>query len=280
MRVPLAIAMALVLAILSTRPLTPPRPSASGAFGRGGSTIVLVHGLGSRADHWLGVARRLAVRHRVRLVDLPGHGASEMPAPFTLERAARALDGALASEQGPVVLVGHSLGGLVATVETLAHPERVRALVLVETSLRPQVEGPDRAAALQALEHDYPTLLRDAYLAFGRDSAQGMALHAEVAAMDPAVVRPWIRLALTTDLSNAAAGLRVPVLVVLATRSWPDGEPWQDAARALGYGAIPGVRARRVADAGHFVMLDRPAELAGLIESVAHTADPTVIVSR
>ena len=52
-----------------------------------------------------------------------------MPEPFSLDQAAAALDAALASRgPEPVVLVGHSLGGLVCAAEAIQHPQRVRAL--------------------------------------------------------------------------------------------------------------------------------------------------------
>jgi pimeloyl-ACP methyl ester carboxylesterase len=270
----LLLAAALGLAIASARALGPPAAATHSAFGRG-PTIALVHGLGSNREHWLPVARLLAVSHRVELIDLPGHGESSMPAPFSLERATASLDGSLASlsaDNGPVVLVGHSLGGLVAASEAIAHPERVRALVLVETALRPQVAPADRAALLDALDHDYDALIHAAYLDFGRDSVQGEQLYREVRALDPAMVKPWIRLAFSADLSAAAAQLRVPVLVVLAPRSWGDSESWSSVSHALGYDATPGLRAVRLAGCGHFVMLDRPTELAQLIVNFA--ADP------
>jgi len=269
LRTRIVVLAALALILLSARSLSPPPAPISGAFGRG-PVIALVHGLGSRAEHWLPAARLLARHHRVVLVDLPGHGQSAMPQPFSLERAAQALDLALGREgPEPLVLVGHSLGGLVAAAEACDHPGRVRALVLVETALRPQVDGQERAAALEALRKDYQGLVRDAYRAFGRDSAQGEALYREVAAMDPAVIKPWIRLAFSADLSARIARLQCPLLVVLAPRSWPEGEPWPVTAAALGYAEAPQVRPVRLEGCGHFVMLDRPAALARLIARFA-----------
>jgi pimeloyl-ACP methyl ester carboxylesterase len=269
LRTRIVVLAALALILLSARSLSPPPAPVSGAFGRG-PVIALVHGLGSRAEHWLPAARLLARHHRVVLVDLPGHGQSAMPQPFSLERAAQALDLALKREgPQPLVLVGHSLGGLVAAAEACDHPGRVRALVLVETALRPQVDGQERAAVLEALQKDYQGLVRDAYRAFGRDSAQGEALYREVAAMDPAVIKPWIRLAFSADLSARLARLQCPLLVVLAPRSWPEGEPWPVTAAALGYAAAPQVRPVRLEGCGHFVMLDRPATLARLIARFA-----------
>ncbi len=267
-----------MLVLSGARTLSPPPALLAAAFGHG-PTIVLVHGLGSGAGHWLPTARILARRHHVVLVDLPGHGVSAMPDPFSLERSAQALDAALArASREPVVLVGHSLGGLVAAAEACASPGRVRALVLIETALRPQAEGAERRAALAALDRDYQGMLRQAYAAFGRDSAQGEALYREVAAMDPAVVKPWIRVAFTTDLSARMARLQCPLLVVLAPRSWPKGEPWVEAAAALGFGSVPRVRAVRVDSCGHFMMLDRPDELARLIGRFADAPDGGPVV--
>jgi pimeloyl-ACP methyl ester carboxylesterase len=269
LRTRIVILAVLALTLVTARSLAPPPPSVTGAFGRG-PVIVLVHGLGSRADYWLPTARVLARDHRVVLVDLPGHGSSAMPEPFSLERATLALDLALQREtREPVVLVGHSVGGLIAAAEACDHPSRVRALVLVETALRPQIDGRERAAALAALDRHYQGVVHDAYLAFGRDSAQGEALYREVAGMDPAVVKPWIRLAFTADLSERIARLSCPLLVVLAPRSWPEGEAWPVTAAALGYTAAPQMRAVRIEGCGHFVMLDRPGTLARLIARFA-----------
>jgi pimeloyl-[acyl-carrier protein] methyl ester esterase len=258
----------LALAFSGARPVA---PSAYHAFGRGPS-LVLVHGLGSRSTHWLPMARRLAAHWRVTLVDLPGHGESEMPDPFSLDRAEAALDRALARiDGGPVVLVGHSLGGLVATAEAIDHPERVKCLVLVETALRPQVDAAGRTALLGALDGDYDHVLRTAYGAFGRDSLQGLALYQEVRELDPANVKPWIRLALSADLSRDAARLRMPVLAVLAERSWAKDEAWPAVAESLGYARVPRLTPTRLEGCGHFIMLDRPDALASLIERFARS---------
>jgi pimeloyl-ACP methyl ester carboxylesterase len=272
---------ALALVLFGARTLAPQPASLAAAFGRG-PAIVLVRGLGSDTERWLPTARILARRHRIVFVDLPGHGVSAMPEPFSLARATQALDVALArASREPVVLVGQSLDGLVAAAEACAHPGRVRALVLIETALRPQAEEAGCRAALAALDRDYQGALRQIYAGLGRDSAQGEALYRQVAALDPAVVKPWIRLAFVTDLSARVARLRCPLLVVLAPRSWPKGEPWVETAAELGFGAVPRVRAVRVDSCGHFMMLDRPAELARLIGRFTDAPDggPVVLAS-
>ena len=280
LRIRIFILVVIGVALVGMRGLAPPRPSASGAFGHG-PAIVLVHGLGSRAEHWLPTARLLARHHRVVLVDLPGHGLSDMPEPLTLEHAAQALDLSLAvPSAAPCLLVGHSVGGLVAAAEALDHPERLRGLVLVETALKPQVTGVERAGLLQALESDYQETMRAVYISFGRDSVQGAALYAEVAKLSPAMMKSWVRLAVTADLSARARALTVPLLVVVSARSWADGEPWSTAASELGYTGVPRLRSARIENSGHFVMLDHAGELARLIERFAAHPEGELVAGR
>jgi len=276
----LLLVVLLAVVIVCRQSLRPPRTPSYYAFGRG-PTVVLVHGLGSQMQHWLPTARLLARHHRVVLVELPGHGLAPMPTPFTLEQAAMALDGAIRdATDGPVTLVGHSLGGLVAAQEALDHPERVRGLVLIETALKPQVPLATRDLLMSRLEHDYDRLLHEAYLSFGRDSLQGERLYAEVAAMDPAIVKPWIRLAWFADLSSQMRKLQPLLLAVLAPRSWEPNEKWSDVARALGYDGVPHVQPIRLEGCGHFVMLDRPEALADLIARLVLTGPGNVSAYR
>lgn len=238
-----------------------------------GPVVVLVHGLGSRASDWRAVAGDLERDHRVVLVDLPGHGVTRMPQPFGLAEAAAVLDRAIADRSDqPVILVGHSVGGLVAAAEALTNPARVRGLVLVESALRPQLPPAEVAGLLAEFERDYPGTLRAVWSSFGRDSLQGAALAAEAARVDSAVLKPWIRLALSADLSQQTSRISAPVLVALAPHSWAPGEPWAAVAESLGYARMPQARGRRVESSGHFVMLDRPATLAAEIRAFTRSA--------
>jgi pimeloyl-ACP methyl ester carboxylesterase len=273
-RLTLLLLVVVVVIIVARHGFRPtPAPTAF-AFGHG-PDIVLVHGLGSEIQHWLPTARILARNHRVILAELPGHDLAPMPDPFSLGQAAASLDGSIRQiTDGPVILVGHSLGGLVAAEEALEHPERVRGLVLIETALKPQLPPGARDQLLARLDQDYDGVLRESYMSFGRDSAQGRRLYAEAARMDPATVRPWIRLAMFADLSTQMRKLQPIMLAVLAPHSWEPKETWAQVSRALGYEQVPRVKPVRIEGCGHFVMLDRPDALARIIERFA--AEPEV----
>jgi pimeloyl-ACP methyl ester carboxylesterase len=276
---PALAALALVIA-LALRPPAPFRAPHRFAMGRG-STIALVHGPGGSIQDWLPTARRLARGHRVVLIELPGHGLSSTPDPLTPERAAEALDATLAEEsKEPVVLVGHALGGLVAAVEALEHPERVRALVLVETALKPQVVGEEARLRLEALDHDYPAELRRIFTAYGRDSAQGEKLYAYAEKVGPSTLAPWLKLELFADVSLRMRHLRAPLLAVFSDRMWPADRTWEDAAKQLGYPGTMNARGARVEGCGHFPMLDRPEELSRLIGHFADDSSKGPVASR
>ena len=110
--------------------------------GVGLPAVVLIHGLGSTAWSWTAVARRLAQLRRSFAMDLRGHGLSDAPTAtgaYELEELATDVvavaEGSGALEEGPVVLVGHGFGAIVAAVAAARLGERCTRLVLVDGGL-------------------------------------------------------------------------------------------------------------------------------------------------
>ena len=105
------------------------------AAGSGQDHLVLVHGVGARADRWSRNIDALAAEGwNVHALDLPGHGlAQKGDGPnYSVPGYARLVDGYLdLIGTQTAVLVGTSLGGHTVATLTCERPERVRALVLV-----------------------------------------------------------------------------------------------------------------------------------------------------
>src|SRR5207247_5863962 len=105
--------------------------------GSGGPTVIIETGLGSREYAWHGIQDELARSTTVVTYDRAGYGWSP-PGPWPpmvdkvvddLQAVVRALD-----LPEPLILVGHSLGGIYVRAFARRHPEEVAGLVLVDCS--------------------------------------------------------------------------------------------------------------------------------------------------
>ena len=101
--------------------------------GAGDTTILLLHGFGESLMTWQAIFDPLAERHRVVAVDLPGQGGSAKPdTTYTLRVMTDLLSRFVDRwTNGPLVVVGHSMGGELAASLALARPDRVKLLVLI-----------------------------------------------------------------------------------------------------------------------------------------------------
>jgi pimeloyl-ACP methyl ester carboxylesterase len=105
--------------------------------GNGSVTVVLSSGMGNPASGWMPLERLLEPDFRVCSYDRDGLGWSEdsgLPrdAAVASDRLARLLDVAAITQ--PIILIGHSYGGVVARAFAADHSERVGALVLLDSS--------------------------------------------------------------------------------------------------------------------------------------------------
>ncbi|MDA0161513.1 alpha/beta fold hydrolase [Solirubrobacter ginsenosidimutans] len=115
--------------------MSPPLAAyARGHAGVPGHPFVFLHGLTFDHQMWAPVIAALPPRRRALAIDLPGHGASPALNDHRLESVVAAVhDAVQEAELEPPVLVGHSLGALVATLYAVEHP--VAGVVNVDAPL-------------------------------------------------------------------------------------------------------------------------------------------------
>lgn len=196
-----------------------------------GVPVVLLHGLGDNAATWDVFAAALS-RPAVAL-DLRGHGASPWPGEYTVDAMAADVLAVLA-DLPAVDLVGHSMGGQVASVVAVRAPDRVRRLVLEDTPVPPRSGPPvpDENPPERPVEPiDY-------------DWAVVTAMRRAVRATNPAWWEGISRLAVPTLwLSGGPSSHLPPARVAAAAEAMP----------AASMRTIP---------VGHLIHTDAPAEFA------------------
>ncbi len=187
--------------------------------------LVCLHGWGLHSGIWAALGASLA-GHAVLAPDLPGYGHEAPVTPYTAE----ALAERLAAVVPPAcVVLGWSMGGMVALAWAARRPEQVKGLVLVGTSPRfvngggwdlgldpPVLEGFARE-----LGRDYRgTLLRFLALqARGGEAARGVIARLRTTVFqrgepDPAVLAAGLELLRSVDLRTQVTGVSCPTLVV------------------------------------------------------------------
>src|SRR5262249_655410 len=142
-----------------------------------GPTIVLLHGLGQGRLAWMPTARKLLSKYHVVMVDLPGHGDSPLPDPFSLEAAADAVDQIVAGQKAEsTVVLGTGVGGLLALMSAAAHPTHQRGVVLIDVALKSPIPIDDqqKKGFFDFMDQNYDQFLHMAYGRMGRDSAQSV----------------------------------------------------------------------------------------------------------
>jgi pimeloyl-ACP methyl ester carboxylesterase len=233
--------------------------------GTGDPPFLFIHGLACDRQSWTPQVQALSESHRCVAVDLRGRGDTTPIPPFDTSQAAEDV-AALIRQLGlpPVIVVGHSLGGLVALLLNHRHGDLVRGVVLCDAALtgaangsfkglrnRIREEGRDSLVPLvesffvDSTSDEVRTYVRDVMLGCPPDVAAGMLDNDEV-----------FQTEMATLLKAADAK---PFMALWPSR--PIGNP--DKLREM----LVFLRQEPVADSGHFLQLEHPAVTTALLRA-------------
>jgi pimeloyl-ACP methyl ester carboxylesterase len=240
--------------------------------GTGDPAVLLVHGWSCDSHDWSWQIPAFAERHRVIAADNRGHGRSSVPIDgYTPHSFASDLAGLLKTlDSGPVVAVGHSLGGVIVSALAVEHPELVRAVVVVDpaygvaggsaeslTGILEGLRGPSgrtvAAATFVGMEAEAtPSVLTT----WHRRRVLGMPLNVVVDTL-AGIYEGDDQIGLLPESERYLQRRQCPVLAIYANR---DRAAWEATTHRHPY-------SRHVAwcGSGHWLHQERPAEFNSLV---------------
>lgn len=221
-------------------------------------------------------------------LDLPGHGDAPRAPRYRLTDMAEAVEATMG--EGPAVLYGHSLGGLVAAAVASRRPDRVAALVLEDPpvfgsqlprllgssfyrgfmALKALMEGPGAGRSLAEWEADVATWpsghgRRTMAEVFG---PEGVAMRArQIARFDPRVIDAIVQGELHEgfDIMAALCGITCPAVLIAGDEARNSALSADDVRRLSEETPL---RIERIAGEGHFIHETLPAPCAAAVRSV------------
>jgi pimeloyl-ACP methyl ester carboxylesterase len=233
------------------------------AAGAARGTLLFVHGLGESGlcferllmEPRLGAFDRLAV-------DLPGYGATAWDAePRSLAACAELVARWLLPLAPPVVLVGHSMGGVVGQLLLELpgdHRTRIGAFVNVEGNLSPgdcTFSGPAAAQESEVFVETGFGLLLDRLARGGERDPALRSYHASCRTCDP---RAYHRSSLELVEASYHEDLALRLAALALPRTYLHGRPRGTGEHSLALLRAAGVEAVAIDDAGHWPFLDQP----------------------
>lgn len=220
-----------------------------------GPPLLLTHGYSSTSTMWHGQVEALSKRHTLLLWDMRGHGQSDYPddAAAYSEDLTVADMAALLDEVGAAsaIIGGLSLGGYMSLAFYRAHPERVDALLIIDTG--PGFKKDDAREAWNRRAHDTGDR-------FEREGLEGLKSaspeRSSVTHRDASGLARAARGMLTqrdAGVIELLPNIRVPALVIVGA----DDTPFLAASDYMA-AKIPGANKVVIPAAGHAVNLDQP----------------------
>ena len=231
--------------------------------GRGEPALLFLHLFAGSASSWDPVVERLEASCRCVSFDQRGFGAAPPPAPG--DALADWVDDAerIAAGLGPFVLVGHSMGGKIATALAARRPAGLAGLVLVAPSPPTPEPIPDRAAMLAAWGNPAAAeRTARAICARADDPALRDRLVADSLRTSRQAWEWWTLRGSCEDIAAQAAQIVVPTLVLAGAE---DATITPAVIRSEVVPRIPGATFETIPNSRHMAPFDAPDVLAATI---------------
>ncbi len=231
------------------------------SLGEGRTAVVFVHGWCCDHTVWREQAAALAGKGRLLFVDLPGYGKSDKPRiDYTMDLFAKGVDAVLRDagvEQA--VLVGHSMGTPVVRQFYRLFPDKTKALVFVDGSLRPFIKDPAEGEKFvnQFKEDTFKETVPNILARMMRpDTPAGAREQVEklVAAAEPRVAISSLRGMLDAKVWKDDP-IKVPAQALMAKLP-----QWTEDYKAFAKKLAPGLDYREFDGVGHFLFMEKPKE--------------------
>ncbi|HEY1134815.1 MAG TPA: alpha/beta fold hydrolase [Nocardioides sp.] len=239
--------------------------------------LLCLHALGGSSRSFDLLAAALAPDVRLLALDLPGFGADDEPAAgcAAMVRSVAKRIAGLGAADGPLVLLGHSMGGKVVTLlasgAVVTPPAGLAGVVLVAASPvvpEPMDEQRRRRMVGWADEGPLARSAADEFLAANTHRALSVAVHdaavRDLRRADPVAWRRWLLSGSREDWSARVRQLDVPALVVAGAE---DGDLGPAAQRDLHENVATHTELLEIAGAAHLVPLEQPVALAAAVSA-------------
>lgn len=236
--------------------------------GKGDLSLVFIHCWGCNRNLWENQVPAFAKNHRVITIDLPGHGESgDQRKKWSIEEYGEDVKRVVTKlDLKRVVLIGSSMGGPVALEATRRMPERVVAIVPVDTlqNVESKVPPDQLESMLKQLRSDYKGtltgLMNQYFFAPGTPAAVKNRVLNDALSRSPELSLAILEAVLSYDQARGLSGIKAPIRAINSDLNPTSLEVNRKYAPQFDVVVMKGV--------GHYPMLENPARFNELLAEI------------
>lgn len=233
--------------------------------GAGDPALLFVHGWCCDSTNWGAQVRAFRRKHRVVTIDLRGHGRSSKPEQsYTMDGFCEDLEWLIGElDLREPVLVGHSMGGLIALILARRQKRVFRGLVMVDATLhvamsRAEIDGLLQGVAGPAYRQVAQQLIDTRFFRPTSPEPMRAELTERLLRTPQHVLAPALH-SVAAEMRPSPVALDMPSLFIDAGRTLDELKLVEQ--------AIPGVEIARTNGAGHFNMIEAPEQVNAMLQT-------------